>query len=192
MPWDNYCLRPFFRYLCTLVHIPEIKVLCLPFVSMFLHKLCQTVRIVLKLGIVFLRSIYIYEHRFGLFLSTAELYSVTWLYCIIFVHSITDGPLGSFHYWRTQSSYAYMEVVPLGGDLEEEMPDHRRSTVTVLMASAKESSKVIVFFHISSKSVWEYSFLYSITQTWFFQCFNICRSDEWKWNLLVLVYIWKS
>ena len=92
------CIFPDFKYICTHAHVPMVIVqCCLLLVSKCLHNLCHIARTVLKLGILFLRSSYIHEHRFGLSLLTAELHSVTWVYCI-FIHSITGEPLCHFQF----------------------------------------------------------------------------------------------
>lgn len=178
------------------------QVYSLLFVSMFLHKLYHTVRTVLKVGIVFLRSFYPYEHKFGLHLLTAELYFVEWMYYIIFAHSVIGGSLGYFHFLAFimlplvslfgLSEYTHVNMVFCGIDLEEEMLGHRICTFTVLIDSARDIFKVIVLIYICSNSVWEYSFLYSITYPWFCQCFNFFRYNECKLDLLVLVCFWKS
>ena len=129
-------------------------------VSIFLPTLCHTVRIVLKVGIIFLRSIY--EYRLSLHLLTAELYFATWIFWIIVVHSII-GDLWSFSFscyynasvsFLIQSFWTHVNMILWGIDLEEEMMGHKICTFTAWIDSAKENFEVIVLLYICSKSVW--------------------------------------
>lgn len=89
-----------------------------------------------------------------------------------------------------QSCRTRVKVVPWGRDLEEKVLAHSICTLTVLIDSAEEASKWVSSLRLLQQ-VREHSFLYSITSTWSCLCFNFCRSDEGKLDL-VLVCIWKN